>query len=178
MKDGGEQQLSNAQPSGWDAWLRRHGPALLLYARQWAPCRADAEEAVQEGFVRFWRAGRGGAPGALPLLYTCVKRSALDLVRRQTRRSAREAAAHAGAPDADPWFETSLERREREAAVEAGLRALPAEQREVLTLKMWGGLTFREVAETLGVPLNTAASRYRYAIAALRERLAAEAAVR
>ena len=45
---------------------------------------------------------------------------------------------------------------------------LPDTYREVITLKMWGGLTFAEIADTLGIPANTAASRYRYGLAELR----------
>jgi RNA polymerase sigma-70 factor (ECF subfamily) len=52
---------------------------------------------------------------------------------------------------------------------------LPEAQREVLVLKVWGGLSFPQIAAALGIPANTAASRYRYALARLRERLAEEA---
>ena len=47
----------------------------------------------------------------------------------------------------------------------------PAEQRAVIQLKLWGGETFEQIAEMLGIPQNTAASRYRYALDKLRERL-------
>jgi RNA polymerase sigma-70 factor (ECF subfamily) len=46
---------------------------------------------------------------------------------------------------------------------------LPEMYREVITLKMWGGLTFGEIAETLAIPANTAASRYRYGLLELRK---------
>jgi RNA polymerase sigma-70 factor (ECF subfamily) len=49
------------------------------------------------------------------------------------------------------------------------MRVLPDNYREVLTLKIWGGLTFAEIAETLGISANTAASRYRYALTELRK---------
>jgi RNA polymerase sigma-70 factor (ECF subfamily) len=48
------------------------------------------------------------------------------------------------------------------------MTTLPAEQREVLLLHVWGDLTFREIAEILDLPANTVASRYRYALAKLR----------
>ena len=62
---------------------------------------------------------------------------------------------------------------DRRLAIEAALRRLPAEQREVLTLKIWGECTFEEIARQLEIPPNTAASRYRYALAALRRELTA-----
>ncbi|MCX7886907.1 MAG: sigma-70 family RNA polymerase sigma factor [Verrucomicrobiae bacterium] len=63
---------------------------------------------------------------------------------------------------------------DRARLVEAALRELPEEQREVLILKLWGNLTFREIAETLQIPQNTAASRYRYALETLRRRVTDE----
>jgi RNA polymerase sigma-70 factor (ECF subfamily) len=53
-------------------------------------------------------------------------------------------------------------------AIEAALRELPIEQREVVVLKVYEGLTFKEIAEVTGAPLNTVASRYRYALDRLR----------
>jgi len=57
--------------------------------------------------------------------------------------------------------------------IEQALRRLPAEQREVLYLKVYEGMTFQEIASAIGEPLNTVASRYRYALEKLRTRLGA-----
>jgi RNA polymerase sigma-70 factor (ECF subfamily) len=64
------------------------------------------------------------------------------------------------------------------ARVARALAEIPGEQREVAVLKVYGQLKFREIADTLGIPMNTAQSRYRYALAALRKRLAPENADR
>jgi len=74
------------------------------------------------------------------------------------------------AQDAAPpeWFAPEIEDRERARLVQDALDRLPVEQREVVTLKIWGGLTFAEIAEALEIPANTAASRYRYALEELR----------
>lgn len=55
--------------------------------------------------------------------------------------------------------------------IQSALARLPAAQREVLVLKIWGELTFDAIARELDIPLNTAASRYRYALAALRQEM-------
>ena len=60
----------------------------------------------------------------------------------------------------------------------AALAGIPGDQREVAVLKVYGQLTFREIGETLGISINTAQSRYRYALAALRKRLTPEGAER
>jgi len=55
--------------------------------------------------------------------------------------------------------------------IEDAVRGLPSIYREVITLKVWGELTFEEIATVLGIPANTAASRYRYGLAELRKRM-------
>jgi RNA polymerase sigma-70 factor (ECF subfamily) len=155
----------------WAVWLDRHGPALVLFARQWVASRADAEDVVQEAFVRFWRS-RQRATDPAAYLYACVKRCALDWQRGRQRQARREQAA--ARPEAEPLFLGPLDQAERRAAITAALRTLPENQREVLVMKIWGGLSFPQIAEALRISANTAASRYRYALAKLREQLAEE----
>ena len=156
----------------WRQWLDRHGPALLLFARQWSATRADAEDAVQSGFVKFWKS-RDGAREQLPYLYACVRSAAMDIGRSERRRDVRESA---GQNEPLPDFECPLERAERQAVIEAALSQLPGDQREVVVMKVWGGLTFAQIGHALGVPLSTAASRYRYAMAQLARELSEELA--
>ncbi|HEU5080976.1 MAG TPA: RNA polymerase sigma factor [Opitutaceae bacterium] len=157
----------------WKKWFQLHGPRLLLCARQWTRTLADAEDVVQEAFVRFWRQQRqlGGEPFALLLL--SVRRAAIDLGRRETRRVAREERSQNDDASAENFFQPQpdAEGDERRQSIEAALQHLPAEQRHVLVLKIWGELTFEEIAAQLEISPNTAASRYRYALVALRQHL-------
>src|SRR5262245_40964319 len=155
----------------WAVWLDQHGPTLILLARQWVASRADAEDIGQEAFVAFWRP-RQRATDPAASLYACVKHCALDWQRNLTRRSRRDQAA--ARPEAEPLFTAPLEQDERRAAITAALRNLPANQRDVLAMKIWGGLSCPQIAEALLISSNTAASRYRYALARLREQLAEE----
>jgi RNA polymerase sigma-70 factor, ECF subfamily len=155
----------------WTVWLDQHGAALVLFARQWVPHRADAEDVVQEGFVRFWRS-RERATDPAAYLYGCVKHCILDWQRARKRQSRREEAA--ARPEAEKFFISPLEQEELCANVTAALRNLPENQREVLVMKIWGGLSFPQIAEALRISANTAASRYRYALVKLREHLAEE----
>lgn len=157
----------------WKNWFQLYGPKLLLCARQWTRSPADAEDVVQEAFVRFWRHQRGLPGEPMALLVTSVRRAAYDLARRDGRRTAREELAADNDPVSPPLFRRALEYDERRVAIEEALQRIPPEQREVLVLKIWGELTFEQIGAELGLSPNTAASRYRYALGALRRELTA-----
>ena len=161
-----------AEPENdWKNWLDRHGPALVLLARQFVPSRADAEDIVQEAFIRFWRS-RAGVEEPAAYLFACVKRCALDWQRGRRRQIRRE--EQVARPESESWFIGHPDQNERRAAIEAAIGELPAEQVEVLVMKIWGELTFMQIADALEISTNTAASRYRYALSKLREALAEE----
>lgn len=159
-------------PDSWKDWFDAYGPKLLLCARQWTRSLADAEDVVQEAFVRYWRHQRDLPGDPQALLITSVRRAALDLARRDSRRAAREEKSNGGLDKREAVFEPLPgDGDERREEIETALRRLPPEQREVLVLKLWQELTFEQIGETLGLSPNTAASRYRYALAALRKEL-------
>ncbi len=153
----------------WRQWFRTYGSRLMLAARQWTRCASDAEDVVQEAFVRYWRKQRHLPGDPLPLMLTSVRRAALDQLRQVDRRQNRE-QAHVDIA-AESWFEPHAEGDERANRLEEAVVQLPTEQREVLVLKIWGELTFAEIAEQLGLSPHTAASRYRYALGSLRQKL-------
>jgi RNA polymerase sigma-70 factor (ECF subfamily) len=155
----------------WQHWFQLFGPKLLVCARQWTHSYADAEDVVQEAFVRFWRHQRTLPGEPMALLVTSVRRAAFDLARRERRRSVREERVVADAGEPVALFQFSLEADERRAAVEEALQRIPVEQREVLVLKIWGELTFEQIARELSLSPHTVASRYRYALGALRQEL-------
>jgi RNA polymerase sigma-70 factor (ECF subfamily) len=175
----------------WKVCFSQFGPGLLLFARQWVRSPADAEDIVQEAFVKLWRrrqreidnraGGRratwtgkpervdkpGGESINRALLYATVRSVALDLIRRDSRRARREAQAFA---DSDQTIEPQFEfADESQRALAAAVDHLPHEQREVLVMKIWNELTFAEIATALEISQNTASSRYRYALSALKK---------
>lgn len=148
----------------WRKLYDEHASALLLYARQWCPSTSDAEDAVQDGFIRWWKTAADNPSPSIPLLFAAVRGAAIDRFRSQARRVRRETeTGHPGA-DIPCFFEPGIVQDEKQKIVEHALHAIPDEQREVLVLKLWGGRTFDEIGNMLGISQNTAASRYRYAL--------------
>src|SRR2546425_3282121 len=80
-----------AGPDGWTGWFERHGPALVLFARQWIANPSDAEDVVQEAFLRFWRT-KDRAIDPIAYLYACVRNCARERIRCHARRVRREEA--------------------------------------------------------------------------------------
>jgi RNA polymerase sigma-70 factor (ECF subfamily) len=147
-------------------WLREHGPKLVLLARQYVDCHADAEDALQEAFVRFWQQ-RATARQPVAYLYKCVRNAAKNRRRAEGRRKHYEQQAAGERMFASLDGEAAF----RSDDVAEALQTLPEEQREVVVMKLWGGLTFEAIAQALDVPQGTAQSRYRYALESLRKRL-------
>jgi RNA polymerase sigma-70 factor (ECF subfamily) len=154
-----------ATDEDWKVCFAELAPGLVLFARQFVQSIADAEDIVQEAFVRFWRkqhsiTNRG-------LLFATVRSIALDLLRRDARRARREATASLESEQSVvPQFDFD---DEGQRALAAAVDRLPPDQREVLVMKIWNELTFAEIATALGISQNTAASRYRYALANLKK---------
>src|SRR5215207_8900418 len=105
----------------WKNWFQLYGPRLLLCARQWTRSLADAEDVVQEAFVRYWRHQRGLPGEPMALLVTSVRRAAFDLARRNGRRAAREEQTLEQSEIPSSAFQFPVEADERRAALEGAL---------------------------------------------------------
>jgi len=165
---GPEEAMENvATHENWKTCFAEAAPGLVLFARQFVHSGADAEDIVQEAFVKLWRNQHSIDNRAL--LFAAVRSTALDLLRRDARRARREADALAEADQCvTPQFNFASESQQ---ALAVAVDQLPAEQREVLVMKIWNELTFADIGEVLSISQNTAASRYRYALAALKKNL-------
>lgn len=161
----------------WTELLNRYGDRLYLFARQWSRDTSEAEDFVQEGFVRFWKAnGRQNLPEAtvLAYLFTAVRRTALDRLRSDHRREARETFVSLESEPVEPLFEWNMDQQFDLQQLESAIARLAPEQREVLVLKIWGELTFQAIATVTDTSIGTVTSRYRYALTALRKLLPKE----
>ena len=167
--------------TAWRAWLEEHGPKLFLFARNQTRTHEDAQDVLQDAVVKLVgkiRAGEfvGGQEAWQPYLYTTIRRLSIDLSRKDDRRKRREdnvtADAEAAQLDAfHPWFDSEGGDDETRSQLEDALKALPEKFSEVIVMKIWGERTFAEIGEALGISQNTAASRYRYGLEALKREL-------
>jgi RNA polymerase sigma factor (sigma-70 family) len=144
-----------------------HAGALLLFARQW--CDAP-EDIVQDAFASLARQ-RSVPERVVPWLYTVVRNAAISASRQSRRRRRREerAAVIEGAAG-EPWFAATDDRIDAELASKL-LADLDSETREVIVGRLWGGLTFDEIARLQGCSLSTAHRRYQAGLTRLHARL-------
>lgn len=131
-----------------------------------------AEDVAQETFLRLWNAAeRYEGRGTLrSYLLTVAHRLATDY--RRKRRETESLDGWTNLPDAKPHPGQTTGAGDVVEAVRRSLEALPEEQRTVFILSHYEGLKYREIAEIVGCPPGTVASRKYLAVQALRERLA------
>jgi RNA polymerase sigma-70 factor (ECF subfamily) len=149
-----------------------HAQSLYAFLMNFTRAEADTRDLLQEIFVKLAR-----EPGLLSgvrderaFLIRLAHNAAVDLIRRRGTRERTKQNFTAEnispfAPANDPDEQTFR------AELAEALAELPQEQRTVVHLKLWEGLTFEEIAAVLEISPNTAASRYRYGLDKLRDRL-------
>ncbi len=141
---------------------REHAPALRLYVRQWP---AGDEDQVHEAFIKL--AQQSPVPQRpLPWLYRVVRNAAWQAGRGWFRRRRRENRASGR----EIWFTATDDVIDGLHATQM-LAELPLEQREVVVGRIWGGLTFDDVAKLVGCSLPTAHRRYQAGLSTLREKM-------
>ncbi len=138
--------------------------------------RRAAEDVAQDVFLSLWERPEVFEPerGRLrTFVGTLAHRRAIDYVRREEarrRRAARDAAGAVNVPDVDEMAMAIVTAEQ----VRAELERLPADQRQAIELAYFGGRTYRQVAEELGIPEGTAKSRMRLGLRRVADALAAQ----
>jgi len=149
-----------------------HAQPLYAFLLNFTRDESDTHDLLQEIFVKLARHPEllDGARDERAFLIRLAHNAAIDLIRRRgTRERTRENFA---AETITPFMPASNpdEQAFRTGLAEA-LAELPPDQRAVVHPKLWEGLTFEQIAVALNIPPNTAASRYRYGLDKLRDRL-------
>ena len=151
-----------------ECWYQQYGAALLLFGIAMVGDRGRAQDAVHQVFLRLLeQRGLDHVSDIRSYLFAAVRNTILNDARQRSRVAPLEIGDAA-------WFEPPNRDYMEELHVRRALAALPADQRQITVLHIWGGLTFAQAAEVLGINANTAAARYRYALTKLRDSLSAK----
>lgn len=150
----------------------QHASALFGFLMNLLRNESDARDVLQEVFTKIAQRPQllASVTDTRAFLLRLSHNSAVDVIRRQSTRTRNyEKLAE---ESTELFVETSKEDEQvfRET-LSTAMEELPPDQRAVVHLKLWEHLTFEQIAETLGISPNTSASRYRYALDKLRERL-------
>jgi RNA polymerase sigma-70 factor (ECF subfamily) len=160
--------------AAFESLIRRHEHVSRRLAQRLVLHRSDAEDAVQEAFVKAYQALPGFRRGSpfRPWLLAIVANEARTHSRAQSRRRAHaERLAAVAAQDPASSAESALLAALSRAALLRALRALPGRHRDVVVCRCLLGLSEEQTAATLEIPLGTAKSRLARARARLREEL-------
>lgn len=169
------QRVAANEPEAVAELYDRFGSLVYRLAYQAMPTRADAEDAVQEIFVRLWRtAGRYDPKRAALVTWVMLisRRHLVDRLRRakaRVRPSTLDERHQQGAVEF-VFPGANIERDERMAALLQRINRLPELQRTVVTRAYLGGQTLRQIGEELDTPIGTIKSALSRALVRLRER--------
>ncbi len=168
-------RVAAGEPEAVEELYDRFGTLVYRLAFQAMPTRADAEDAVQEIFVRLWRTADRYDPKRAALVTWVMLLSRRHLVDRLRRARARVKASgldekHTQRPVEVPAVGSGAEMQERFAALMERIEHLPELQRTVVTRAYLGGQTLRQIGEELDTPIGTVKSALSRALARLRER--------
>ena len=138
----------------------RHAGALELYASTWTNHAADC---VQEAFIAL------AAEPTIPerpaaWLFTVVRNLALNSLRSNKRRRKHESSVADRPPNLPPDPADVAAQTDRELFVKTQLQQLPVAERELIVARIWGGMTWQEIAELTGTSKSTAERKYNAAI--------------
>jgi RNA polymerase sigma-70 factor (ECF subfamily) len=154
----------NTEHSAWfEAFYEAKAAALILYGRALGLGHGEAEDVLQETFLALMQKSELPREPEHYCLRTFRNR-ALNYKRSLWRRLTREL-------ESQRWFEKVDHESPAECKAMAQLAALPAEQREVIVLKIWNQCTFDEIGALLDISPNTAAGRYRYGLQKMKSQL-------
>jgi len=161
----------------------REESRLRNFIRKWVPQETDAEDVLQDVFYELLEAQRMLLPirEAGAWMFRVARNRIADLFRKRgARREDPFDRAPEGAPALEEWLpsqdagpDAAYARAVLLEELDAALEELPAEQRAVFIAHELEGISFKAMAETTGVPMNTLISRKHYAVLHLRNRLRA-----
>ncbi|MEZ6193692.1 MAG: sigma-70 family RNA polymerase sigma factor [Phycisphaerales bacterium] len=174
-------RIAQGDMSGFEVLVDRYKARVFRFIHVRVGEWHTAQDLSQETFLRLFRAARGrrldGRGTIAAWLFTIARHCTIDHLRHRSQRRTEHGSVEDGGhlleelASADPGPPDRVSQRERVRVVRALLQELPAEQREVIELKTWAGLTFAQVAEVTGRPITTVKSQMAYGLNKLARRM-------
>lgn len=158
------QSARNGDQAAFGQLVMKYQKRVYALTVRMCPTPELAEEAAQETFLSAWQGlpfFRGDSAFST-WLYRLASNACVDLLRKEGRHqgpSLDDEAVSAEVPDTRPTPEAAAEQKELRAQIEAGLRTLSPEHREVLILREIQQLSYGEIADALSLDLGTVKSR-------------------
>lgn len=146
---------------------REHHQGLFSLALAITRRAEQAEDAVHEAFTRLFGRATGPQGDAVAYVFACVRNAAVDQRRRQPAFSGEPIFAAVVSDPAGRLIEA-----EQQQALRDAVQNLPQPRRELVTLRLYAGLTFQQMADVLGQPLATVASNYRRTLERIKQEFA------
>ncbi len=147
-------------------WFETEAAPLVLYARQWLDAE-QAEDVVQEVFLRLMQQ-TVRVEHVKGWLYRAVRNLALNRVRAAGRRRRREETVAADVPG---WFLPDPGRDIDARQAELSMASLPADEREIVLLRIWGGLTLEQIGSVMELSEATVFRKHRDALGRIRKEM-------
>ena len=173
------QRIADRRPEALAELYDRHAPMLLALATRILGNQAEGEDVVQDTLLQVWHKAKSYDPARSSVstwLVLLARSRSIDRLRSRNVVDRTAQAAHADNPrtHTSPKGVEDVLSRERRERVRRELDALPAEQRQVLDLAFFEGLTQVEIAERTEIPLGTVKTRTLLAMKKLRAALREE----
>lgn len=170
--------IQSGDVRAFELFFDRHGTVAFRLAMRILNDRGLAADVTQEAFLGFWRHRDGYRPdrgAARSWLLSIVRNRAVDTWRRERNQHA-DLRGDASLPQQRARDDTEAQviTSDESQNIRGKLEQLPVEQRRVIELAYFGGLTHTEIAEQLGLPLGTAKGRMRLGLTKLRAVLSEE----
>ena len=160
-------------PEALSALYDRHGRAAYSLAYRMMGEKQEAEDVVQEAFVKVWRSAGGyrvGRASVRTWILSIVRNRGIDQIRSHARRGRMQEKVETSAPTSEPSeaFAETWKNTQQQQVREA-LNTIPHEQLKILELAYFSGYTHVEIAEQLDLPLGTVKGRMRLGLQKLRD---------
>jgi len=146
-------------------WYEAHGTELMLYARQWSPDQ-QAEDIVQDAFLKLLKQ-RKCPDNVRAWLFRVVRNASISLVRRLQQRQAGQKFLYREVM----WFESRPDDVIDARLAQDILQTLPSHLCETVLLRIWGQMSFKEIAQVMNKSIPWIHNEYKTALKMIRKNL-------